>query len=120
MLKIKELLKNLVDTQKCINENLIKLNKSIEPKIGFIKTNADMISIIDQRLNCMETNIYTKEETIKSINKEYDYRKEYEECKEENFALLEMIEMYCSCNDKYEVLKQFNQINERYIVKNRR
>ena len=120
MLKIKELLKNLVDTQKSINENLVKLNKNIEPKIDTIKISADTISTWGQKINYMETNIYTKEETIKTINKEYDYRKEYEGCKEDNPELLEMIETYCNCNDKYEVLKRFNQINEKYIIEKRK
>lgn len=120
MLKIKELLKNLVDTQKSINENLVKLNKNIEPKIDTINTYGISINKISSEIGSFETNIYTKEETLKTINKEYDYRKKYEECKEDNHALLEMIETYCNCNDKYEVLKRFNQINEEYIIEKRK
>lgn len=117
MLKITKILTSLVESQKNINENLIKLNKNIEESVKpkFNKITGDMF-VIGNRLDNLETNIYTKEETVETINKEYDYRKEYEKCKENNSVLLGMIEQYFKYKDKYEVIQIFNKIDSEYIV----
>ena len=58
----------------------------------------------------------TIERQEKEINKEYDYRKEYERCSKENNDLLQMVEKYCRYEDKYEVLNIFDEINKNYVV----
>lgn len=117
MMKTKKILESLVEAQKNINENLIKLNKSIEdiakPKLEKIGLD---FKVMSDRFSAMETNIYTKDQTIEKINQEYDYRKEYEECKEKNEHLLYIIEKYCRYENKYEVLKIFNEINKEYGI----
>ena len=124
MLKISKILTSLVESQKNINENLIKLNKNIEdsvkPKFERIDLDIGKYTVMSNGFEefkaNIETNIYTKEQTVETINKEYDYRKDYEKCKENNSALLEMIEQYFKYKDKYEVIQLFNKINSEYIV----
>ena len=115
MLRITKLLESLIETQKEINKSIKGLREDLEPQLNKITINSNKISIIDNQL----TNIYTKEETIKTINKEYDYRKEYEECKDENYALLELIEKYCKYDNKYKVLDIFEEINSKYLIEKR-
>jgi hypothetical protein len=123
-MKISKIFTSLVETQKNINENLVKLNKNIEEmvkpkleKIDFdISKYATISNCFEEFKSNVETNIYTKEQTLETINKEYDYRKEYEKCKESNTALLEMIEQYFKYKDKYEVIQLFNKIDSKYIV----
>lgn len=119
MLKITKLLGLLIEAQKEINKSIKELKEEIKPKFDSISINANKICYITDQLNNLETNIYTKEETVKVINKEYDYIKEYEKCKNENNALLELIEDYCKYKDKYEVLDIFKEINEKYLVERR-
>ena len=120
MLKIKELLKEFIETQKQINTSIKELREDLKPQIDTIKLNSDKLTTygltIDGLDNCIETNVYTKEQTVETINKEIDYRKEYEKCLEENGALLNLIENYCKYKDKYEVLKLFKEIDKKYIV----
>ena len=113
MLKIKELLKDLIETQKQINKNIEKLN---ETKNNESQKLYSTISAIDRLDNCITTNIYTKDQTIETINKEYDYRKKLEECENNNKDLLEMITKYCKYNDKYEILEIFSRIDNEYLV----
>lgn len=119
MLKITKLLKLLIATQKEINKSIKELKEDIKPKWTTISTNTDRIISISSTLNDLQSNVYTKEETIKTINKEYDYRKEYEECKDENYALLELIEKYCKYDNKYRVIDLFKEIDNQYLVDKR-
>ena len=119
MLKITKLLKLLIATQKEINKSIKELKEDIKPKWTTISTNTDRIISISSTLNDLQSNVYTKEETIKTINKEYDYRKEYEECKDENYALLELIEKYCKYDNKYRVIDLFKEIDKQYLVNKR-
>ncbi len=119
MLKITKLLEVLIATQKEINKSIKELKEDIKPQWDEISINADKISCVSTELSKLETNIYTKEETVKAINKECDYREKYEECKEENYALLELIEKYCKYDNKYKALDMFEEINDRYLVEKR-
>lgn len=120
MLKIKELLKSFIETQNQINESLKGLREDLKPKLDEIRITANKLNTcsftVDRLDNCIESNIYTKDATIEAINKEYDYRKEYERCSKENDDLLQMVEKYCRYEDKYEVLKIFDEINKNYVV----
>lgn len=118
-MKIKDLLKILIETQKQINKSIQELKQDMKPKFTTISINSDRISCISDNLSKLENNIYSKEETVKAINKEYDYRKEYEECKDENYYLLELIEKYCKYDDKYEMLNIFKEIDNKYLVEKR-
>lgn len=119
MLRITKLLESLIETQKEINRSIKELREDIKPQLNKITIDSNKISIIDNQLANLESNIYTKEETIKTINKEYDYRKEYEECKDKNYALLELIEKYCKYDNKYKVLDIFEEINSKYLIEKR-
>ena len=119
MFKITKSLELLIATQKEINKSIKDLREDLKPQWDEITMNSNRISIINNQLANLESNVYTKEETVKTINKEYDYREEYEECKDENYALLELIEKYCKYNDKYKVLDLFKEINDKYIVDKR-
>ena len=116
MLKIKELLKSFIDTQNQIKEILKGLREDLKPKLDEIRITADKINTCSFTVDRLESNIYTKDATIEAINKEYDYRKEYERCSKENDDLLQMVKKYCRYEDKYEVLKIFNEINKNYVV----
>lgn len=120
MLKIKELLKNFIETQNQINESLKGLREDLKPKLDEIRITADRLNTcsitVDRLDDYIDSNIYTKDATIEAINKEYDYRKEYEKCLKENADLLQMIETYCKYEDKYEVLRIFEEINKKYVV----
>lgn len=123
MLKIKELLKNFIETQNQINESLKGLREDLKPKIDMIAINGDKLNTcsltVDRMENYIDSCIYSKEQTVDVINKEYDYRKEYEKCLKQNAGLLHMIETYCKYEDKYEVLKIFEVIDEEYEIKKR-
>ena len=113
MLKIKGLLKDLIETQKQINENIKKLNETKMKITDKLNTTS---CIIDKLDTCITTNIYTKDQTTEMINKEYDYRKKLEECETKNKDLLELIAKYGKYNDKYEVLEMFSKMDAEYIV----
>lgn len=119
MFKITKSLELLITTQKEINKSIKDLREDLKPQWDKITIDSKEISIINNQLANLESNIYTKEETVKTINKEYDYRKEYEECKEENYALLELIEKYCKYDNKYKVLDIFEEINSKYLIEKR-
>ena len=120
MLKIKELLKNFIETQNQINESLKGLREDLKPKLDEIRITSDKLNscsiTVDRLDNYIVSNIYNKDETVETINKEYDYRKEYERCLKENNDLLQMVEKYCRYEDKYEVIKIFDEINKNYVV----
>lgn len=119
MLKITKLLEVLIATQKEINKSIKELREDIKPKINTISLNADRITCISDNLSNLKSSIYTKNETVNVINKECDYREKYEECKDENYDLLELIEKYCKYDNKYKVLDIFEEINNRYLVEKR-
>lgn len=119
MLRITKLLELLIETQKEINKSIKGLREDLEPQLNKITIDSNKISIISNQLANLESNVYTKEETIKTINKECDYRKEYEECKDKNYALLELIEKYCKYDNKYKVLDIFEEINSKYLIEKR-
>lgn len=116
MFKITKLLELLIATQKEINRSLKELREDVKPKFDNISMNANKINFVSDKLDDLRRNVYTQEETVKAINKEYDYRKEYELCEDENNALLELIEEYCKYDDKYKVLELYREINSKYKV----
>lgn len=116
MLKIKESFKSFIETQNQINESLKGLREDLKPKLNTIDGLKTYSIRVDRLDNYIESNLYTKEETIETINKEYDYREKYKKCQQENADLLHLIETYFKYNDKYEVLNIFDDINRRYVV----
>ena len=112
----KEQFERFIETQNKINENLAELRKNLEPKITTLNGLNITTMKIDKINDYITSNIYSKEGTIEAINKEYDYRKEYERCSKENDDLLQMVEKYCRYEDKYEVIKIFDEINKNYVV----
>lgn len=116
MLKITKLLEVLIATQKEINKSIKELKEDVKPQWDKITINSKEISIINNQLTNLESNVYTKKETVEAINREYDYRKEYEECEDENYALLELIEKYCKYDNKYRVIDLFKEINQKYKI----
>lgn len=116
MFKITKSLELLIATQKEINKSIKDLRADLKPQWDKIAIDSNRISIINNQLSNIESNIYTKEETVKTINKEYNYRKEYEECEDENYALLELIEKYCKYDNKYRVIDLFKEINQKYKI----
>jgi hypothetical protein len=113
-MKIKELLKSLIETQKQINESLRDLREDLKLQTS---TWAKTTMAVDRLDTCITSNVYNKEQTVDTINKEYDYRKDFEICQNENHALLELIKKYCKYNDKYEVIELFKTIKLKYDVK---
>lgn len=124
MLKIKELLKEFIETQKNINTSIKELREDLKPQIDTIKLNSDKLTTygltIDRLDNCIKTNIYTKEQTVETINKECDYRENFKECDEKNPDLLNLIESYCKFDNKYEIIDLFRKIDSQYEVKKRK
>jgi len=120
MLKIKELLKSFIETQNQINESLKGLREDLKPKLDKITITSSRLDDVSITVNKLDdyivSNIYTREETEEAINKEYDYREKYKECKQKNADLLHLIETYFKYEDKYEVLNIFDDIDRRYVV----
>lgn len=83
MLKIKELLKDLIESQNKINTSLKELRDDLNPQMSKLATTTIKL---DRLENCIETNVYNKEQTVKAINKECDYREQFKECDETNSA----------------------------------
>ena len=123
-MKIKELLKSLIETQKEVKTELQLLNKNLKPQLDTIKINGDKLTTcnitVDRLDNYIGTNIYSKEQTVEAINKEYDYRQNFKECDEKNPALLNLIQDYCKFEDKYEIIDLFRRIDSQYEVKARK
>ena len=120
MLKIKELLKSFIETQNQINESLKGLREDLKPKLDEIRITAAKLntysSTVTRLDSYIKSDIYTKDATVEAINKEYDYREKYKECKQKNADLLHLIETYFKYEDKYEVLNIFDDIDKRYVV----
>ena len=117
MLKIKELLKDLIETQKEINKNLEELNKrknEMDSELCSIKLNLNDINY------SITHDIYTKEETQNKIVKELEYREQLKKVQENNPDLLEFIETI-STNyanmDKYALLDTVEMFAQEYVVK---
>lgn len=115
-----KLFKELINMLKNINENLKRINESINiknattsAKIGDLGIKVSNLTVSATEL---QTNIYSKKETIEQINKEYDYRKRYEECEKENDDILYLIQDYFNYKDKYQVLDLFDEINKKYKI----
>lgn len=123
MLKKKELLKSLIETQKQINESLKSLKEDLKPQLSTMKINGEKLATcnitVNKLDNYIETNVYNKEQTINAINKECDYREQFKECDEKNPALLNLIEDYCKFENKYEIIDLFRRIDRQYEVKSR-
>ena len=123
-MKIKELLKSLIETQKEVKIELQLLNKNIKPQIDRIEINGDSLTscniTLDRLDNYIETSVYNKEQTVEAINKECDYRQNFKECDEKNSALLNLIQDYCKFEDKYEIIDLFRRIDSLYEVKRRK
>lgn len=115
-MKIKELLKDLIETQKQINENIKKLN---ETKIKEDSRLSTAFCTIDRLENSITTNIYTKEQTIEAINMEIDYKEKLEKIQKECPELLELIEdiskNYANM-DKYGILDTAIMFSNHYRV----
>ena len=116
MLKIKDLLKDLIETQKQINENIKKLN---ETKNNESQKLYSTICAVDGLQNSITTNIYTKEQTIEAINKEIDFKEKLEKVQKECPELLELIEdvskNYTNM-DKYGILNTVIMFSNYYRV----
>ena len=116
MLKIKELFKEFIETQKQINESIKELNKNTINKNEKLST---AFCTIDKLESAITTNIYTKEQTIEAINMEIDYKKDLEKAQQEYPELLELIETI-SINyprmDKYGILDSAKMISDSYKV----
>lgn len=117
MLKIKELLKDLIETQKEINKNLEELNK----RKNEMNSELDAIKLGFCDINSSIThNIYTKEETQNEIVKELEYREQLKKVQENNPDLLEFVETIStnySNMDKYALLDTVEMFASEYIVK---
>ena len=116
-MKKEELLKSLIETQKQINESLKGLKEDLKPKYeGLTST----ICRIDKLDNYIESNVYSKEQTVEAINKEIDYRQDYETWKDEESDLVDLVEKYCKYNNKYEAIDLFKEIDKEYQIKRRK
>lgn len=116
MLKIKDLLKDLIETQKQINENIKKLN---ETKNSESQKLCSTIYTVDNLENSLKTNIYTKTETIEAINMEIDYKKDFEKAQKEYPDLLELVRTISTIYpnmDKYGVLDLAKMYSKEYKV----
>ena len=120
MLKIKELFKEFIETQKNINTSIKELREDLKPQMS---TWATTTIKIDKLENCFETNVYTKEQTVEAINKEIDYKNELNEIKKKYPEMLEFIELI-STNyanmDKYMILDTTKMLSSEYEIKRRK
>ena len=69
-----KLLKELIKSQNEINESLKNIRKDLEPKLEDIRLNANTLTstniTVNKLDNYIESNVYTKEQTVNAINKE--------------------------------------------------
>lgn len=115
-MKIINLFKELIETQKEINKNLEILNKQK------MKLESDLYSsqsTISSLQTIISTNVYTKEETTEAINKEIDYKERLKKVQKQCPELLELIEII-STNyakmDKYAILNTTEMFSKEYKV----
>lgn len=118
-----KLFKELINVLSNIHGSLLNINGklyNIDESIKIRSTDMEGIKIKISDLATsqyeIKTNIYTKEQTVEQINKEYDYRKRYEECEKENEDILYLIQDYFNYKDKYQVLDLFDEINKKYKI----
>lgn len=115
-MKIKELLQVLIETQKQINKSIKELKETKDFENSKLSST---ICTINRLENTIESNIYTKEQTIEAINIEMNYKKELEKAKQEYSDLLELIEII-STNyprmDKYGILDTAKMFSSSYKV----
>jgi len=117
MLKIKEYLQHLLCTQEKINNELRELNKNLKPKT---ETWSVMEGKLGKLEHCLETNVYTKDETVEAINKEIDYNKRLEKIKNECPDMLQFIEVistHYANMDKYNILATTEMFASSYELK---
>lgn len=116
MLKIKELLKDFIETQKQINESIKALKETKDFENNKLSSTICTVNRLDTAIT---TNIYTKEQTIEAINMEMDYKKNLEKAQQEYPDLLELIETI-STNyprmDKYGILDTAKMFSDSYKV----
>ena len=116
MIKIKELLKDFIETQKQINESIKALKETKDFENNKLSSTICTVNRLDTTIT---TNIYTKEQTIEAINKEMDYKKDLEKAQQEYPELLELIETI-STNyprmDKYGILDTAKMFSNHYRV----
>ena len=116
MLKIKELLKDFIETQKQINESIKALKETKDFENNKLNSTFCTINRLDTAIT---TNIYTKEQTIEAINKEMDYKERLEKVQKECPELLGLIETisknYANM-DKYRILDTTEMFSKEYKV----
>lgn len=116
MLKIKELLKDFIETQKQINESIKALKETKDFENNKLSSTICTVNRLDTAIT---TNIYTKEQTIEAINKEMDYKKDLEKAQQEYPDLLELIETISTTYprmDKYGILDIAKIFSKEYKV----
>lgn len=116
MLKIKELLKDFIETQKQINESIKALKETKDFENNKLSSTICTVNRLDTAIT---TNIYTKEQTIEAINMEMDYKERLKKVQKQCPELLELIEII-STNyakmDKYAILNTTEMFSEKYKV----
>lgn len=121
MRKTNQILNLLVKNQNEINKSIKELNETLKTQV---KDTSKTINIMNGKIydisNSIENSMFSKEETIKTINREYDYRKEYERYEEKNYELLKFIERYFGHKNKFERLELFEEIERNYEIKRRK
>ena len=120
MLKIKELLNDLIKTQKQINQSIKELKETSNRKSKELSTT---LRRMDSLENTITTNMYSKEETIEAINKEMDYNRKLEKIQRECPDLLDFIATistgYANM-DKYNILATTEMFSFEYEKKKKR
>ena len=115
-MKIKELLQVLIETQKQINKSIKELKETKDFENSRLSST---ICTINRLENAIESNIYTKEQTIEAINMEIDYKEKLEKIQKECPELLELIEdiskNYANM-DKYGILDTVIMFSNHYRV----
>ena len=116
MLKIKELLKDFIETQKQINESIKALKETKDFENNKLSSTICTVNRLDTAIT---TNVYTKEQTIEAINMEIDYKEKLEKMQKECPELLELIEdiskNYANM-DKYGILDTAIMFSNHYRV----
>ena len=115
-MKIKELLQVLIETQKQINKSIKELKETKDFENNKLSST---ICTINRLENAIESNVYTKEQTIEAINMEIDYKEKLEKIQKECPELLELIEdiskNYANM-DKYGILDTAIMFSNHYKV----
>lgn len=91
-----------------------------EKKSKKMKKEELLKSLIETQKQINESLKDLKSKTIEAINKEIDYRQDYETWKSEESALVDLVEKYCKYNNKYEAIDLFKEIDKEYEIKRRK